>query len=1108
MKRLVLTMVVMAVLFALNGRAETVVNVETAGTLATLCAESDAELRVTGVLNGTDLKHLRRLVTEGGVTTIDMGGARIVSGGVNYYKTYKAENDVVGECLFTECTGLTAVVLPGGTTEIGANAFSRSGLKSIVIPDGVTRLGGDAFAYCEALQTVVIGSRVTRLDQGVFYSSAVKTAYVKPLSPPSTPAYLFSSSPKIMVYTESLADYRASSWKSYGNIAGGLEAIYPIEADPMVELVNARWAEWFSDVACTALKAECQAMTDEALTTAMAAEGMPPFMVALALKLKNAAWADYEQDFRIHSYGAYSDANYWNDKMMSSGGSYMGNPTGIMTATASDTLYVFVATDVPDDATLYIAGCAGNDLLTKAKTGQKLTKGLNIVVGQAGALYYIVYTADTQKQTRTLDEWPMMTIHIEGGQVNGYYDVSRHSDADYVALLKAAQHELFTIRGQHALFNFKTTTYRKVWPKTIDKSISWFDSLTVWQKELMGYCESVASGRRAAAPHCLTGGEAIYPIYYNNPNFAIEGKESDAGYANSTSYRTSYNSVECIRNSFDVSRADMDDWCAGHECGHNNQRAINLEGGTEVSNNLFANVVRYLDGLVTSVGSPLSVVMDEYAQGVPYFVRDVDSQLRMYYQLYLYYHQAGRNTSFYPDLFKALRDDPLTLWNTGTRSSLKFVRKVCEVAGEDLTDFFTAWGFFEPFTNMSIEDYGAHTFTVRQAEINRTLTEIQQYPKNRTLLFVEDRAQYVPTTDFLTTAGGKRRDSDKVGQCGELGQFTDYLPGACQPSSYTYLQVDSLYAMEGTGGVGFLMLDEEGKMCYAANALNFCIPTSVGTDFAIWSIDADGTLHETSRVEGGVEEVWLDRVGTLPDSLSLKAIKATISGPINGTDIKYLRKAVNEGNLVAIDLAETKVLTGGESYYDNNRSVTNGIGNSAFRNLGKLVAISLPQSITKIETNAFSGSGLKEAWIPNGVTTVGGDAFAYCKRLTKVVVGSKVRSMGQGVFYSSAVKHAYVFPTTPPSITSYLFSSNPVIHVHASALEAYKKSKWNEFGTLVGDLDDHEEITAVQQPTTDVEDDMEADEAPIYDALGRRVTHLQPGTLYFQRGHKFVTPCQ
>jgi len=1081
--------------------AETVVHVEKAGTLAALLTRSDSELKVTGSLNGSDIKTLRRLTDEGGVTSIDLADARIVSGGTSYYENFKTENDVIGERMFSACAKLRSIVLPTTVTAIGSNAFSNSGLTMADIPGSVTRLGGDAFAYCNRLTTVVIGAKVTRMDQGVFYSSPVKTAYVKPMVPPATPAYLFSSNPVIRVYSEALDDYRASSWKEYGTIVGKLEDVYPAEADSGA-VVNELCSTWFDDAACTELKAAFRSMTDEELTAHMAAGGMPSYMAAIAVKLKNGQWDAYEREFRISTYRPYSDANYWNERMGSTGGSYMGNPTGIYTPTDS-TLYVFVDSDVPDDATLYIAGCAGNDLIQNAKSGRRLKKGLNIVDGQKGALYYILYTADTRSQTKTLDQWPGIRIHIEGGAVNGYFDVRRHTDGDYAALLAAARHELFTVHGGQAMFNFKTSTYRKVWPRTIRRSICWFDSLTVWQKELMGYSVSVATGQRAAAPHCLTGGEAIYPIYYNNPNFAIEGKESDAGYANSTPYRTSYNSVECISKSFDVTRADMDDWCAGHECGHNNQRAINLEGGTEVSNNLFANVVRYLDGLVTSSGSPLSVVMNDYAHHVPYFVRDVDTQLRMYYQLYLYYHQAQKNTSFYPNLFKALRDDPLTLWKYGgSSSSLKFVRKVCEVAQEDLTDFFTAWGFFEPFTNLSIEDYGAHTMTVRQTDINRTLAEIARYPKkNREILFVEDRAQYVPTTGFLTTAGNRRRDSEQVGQCGDLGQFTDYLPGACQPSAYTYLQTDSLYAMTGTGGLGFVALDAEGKMVYAANALKFCIPTSVRGDFTLYSVDADGTLTPAPCVGEGTRHVHLADAGTLADSLPASAIMAYIEGPLNGTDFRYLRQLLDTGSLMAIDLAEARVVAGGTAYYESYKTSLNTLGERAFYGYRKLIHIRLPESLTRIAPNAFADSGLAEATIPDGVISVGGDAFAYCKQLGVVTIGAKVRSMSQGVFYSSPVRHAYVKPLTPPSVASYLFSSHPVIHVHAAALAAYKASGWAEYGTLVGDLDD---VLGIRDLLPGPEEDADDAAAPVYDLLGRKVTDPQPSTLYIRRGKKFV----
>ena len=144
-------------------------------------------------------------------------------------------------------------------------------------------------------------------------------------------------------------------------------------------------------------------------------------MVNIALKIKNQDWATYEQDFRIHDYKPYSDANYWNNKMMASGGSYMGNPTGIYAENDGDEIYVFVNEDVASDATLYFAGCVENQLIYSAQTGTKLTKGLNIIEGVKNALYYIVYTASTESKTKTLDQWPNIKIHIEGGAVNGYY---------------------------------------------------------------------------------------------------------------------------------------------------------------------------------------------------------------------------------------------------------------------------------------------------------------------------------------------------------------------------------------------------------------------------------------------------------------------------------------------------------------------------------------------------------------------------------------------------------------------------------------------------------------------------------------------------------------
>ena len=1074
--------------------ADTEVNVEKAGTLSTLLTTSDATLKVRGSINGTDLKLIREWVGKGTVTALDLSGVNIVSGGVAYYNSFKTEDNVIGESLFQDCVKLKNILLPANIKIIKACAFSGTGITKVDIPNTVTSLGVDAFAYCSSLATVVIGSKVKRFDQGVFWSSAVKTVYVKPITPPAISAYLFGSSPRIYVYTSSLSEYKSSGWKDFGTIVDGLEKTYPMEEDPNT-VAKTKCGDYFEDVACTQLKPEYQAMSDEELTAALTEVKMPEIMIATALKVKNDSWAKYEQDFRIHSYKAYSDASYWNNKMMSTGGSYMGNPTGIYAKNDGDEIFVFVDSDVPSDATLYFAGCVENELIYGAQTGTKLVKGFNIIEGTKDALYYIVYTADTKSMKKTLDQWPEIKIHIEGGVVNGYYDVSRHSDADYQALLKAATHKRFTIRGGHSLFNLKTASYKTVFPKTIDKSICWFDSVAVWEKELMGMCESVASGKKAGYPWYLTGGEAIYPIYYNNPNFAIEGEPEDAGYANSTPYRTSYNGIDCIKNCLNALNPKMDDWCAGHECGHNNQHAINLEGCTEASNNVFSNLVRYLDGLNTSGGATLSTVMAEYARHEPFYFRDVNSRLRFFWNFYLYYHLGQKNTSFYPELFKALRKDPLVNYNTTNNNNggLKFVRKVCEVAQEDLTDFFDIWGFFEPIKRTTIEDYGSHPIAVTQATINSTKANIAKYEKkNREIIFVEDRADYVLSTGFLQAAGKKRNDSDLVGQCGELGQFTSYWPGGCAPSEYVYYQSDSLYAIEGEGGLGFLMLDAENKIKYASNAKNLCIPSSVGNDFTIYSYDADGSLHEVTQAGNGTVYVTLTSAGSLKIKLeNNQVIKLIVSGPINATDLNYMKQLISKENLQSIDLEQARATS---------------IGANAFSGIKKLVAINLPKSLTSIGSNAFSNSGLNSITIPDRVTTVGGDAFAYCDQLLSVIVGEKVKSMDQGVFYGSAVKEAYFKPLVPPTlngVSDYLFSGkNRTIHVYSKALSKYKTAGWDRFGTLVGDLENCEIVTPIVAPMAEAKTIME--NAPIYNLQGVQVTNLQPGIIYVQNGKKFM----
>lgn len=121
-----------------------------------------------------------------------------------------------------------------------------------------------------------------------------------------------------------------------------------------------------------------------------------------------------------------------------------------------------------------------------------------------------------------------------------------------------------------------------------------------------------------------------------------------------------------------------------------------------------------------------------------------------------------------------------------------------------------------------------------------------------------------------------------------------------------------------------------------------------------------------------VTEIHVETAGTLQTELQndqVNAIKLTISGRINGRDIKYMRQLINENNLQSINLSDTRVISGGGAYYSSYSTAANDMGNYCFQGFRKLADMSLPLTITKIGSNAFSKTGLSMIEIPDKVTT-------------------------------------------------------------------------------------------------------------------------------------------
>ena len=97
----------------------------------------------------------------------------------------------------------------------------------------------------------------------------------------------------------------------------------------------------------------------------------------------------------------------------------------------------------------------------------------------------------------------------------------------------------------------------------------------------------------------------------------------------------------------------------------------------------------------------------------------------------------------------------------------------------------------------------------------------------------------------------------------------------------------------------------------------------------------------------------------------------------------------------------------------------------------------------------------KNITIPNSVTSIGNEAFRYCKSLTSVSIGNSVTSIGNYAFhYCSDLASITVNAVTPPKLGSNAFAaSNCPIYVPADSLNDYKTAiGWSTYASRIRPL--------------------------------------------------------
>ena len=611
----------------------------------------------------------------------------------------------------------------------------------------------------------------------------------------------------------------------------------------------------FSDWACTALRPNIQALSDDALAANEDFAALTDAMKAMVLKVKNNTWqtftlknsdytADYEKFFRIADYKIYSNytemSNAQNFTMAYSFGRLSG-PTGIV-ANPNDIIYIYVDEPAKEECSLAVEVVGTDGVAGNHATGSQISlkQGVNVIRPAQQSLLYIFHQLNNTK--KYLADYPDIRIHIEGGQLNGYWDATRGmTNKDWKLLQQDLLKAPFVnLKTERLIFQMDRDLLLAAEPNEMEGLMRIWDKIVENEESYMG----------------IEDFEGRYRNIWN----AFSGASS---YMHASTYGTWYteSTISTVMN-YEKMRQPGNIWGPSHEIGHNHQGSINICGTTESSNNLFSNINVFEQGIQTTRCFLPSDNFNALAEGKTWVLRDIWNTTRMFFQLYLYFHGMHHDDQFLPNLFRALRKNPIEKrsgWDSttpfedggetktganityGRLDYLHLAKTVCDVAQADLSEFFESYGMFVPADKVHVGDYANYLVTTTQADINNAKKYMQKYPKKLgNIMFMDDHILPMKAADPNNKFEGKPDASGK--RVNNLGQHDGNLPvgdvgdyelfdGRTQyeaESDYFTLS-SAVIEFKGSGFVGHKFYDLDGNLIWATNAKKTTLPTKLRT---------------------------------------------------------------------------------------------------------------------------------------------------------------------------------------------------------------------------------------------------------------------------------------
>ena len=313
-----------------------------------------------------------------------------------------------------------------------------------------------------------------------------------------------------------------------------------------------------------------------------------------------------------------------------------------------------------------------------------------------------------------------------------------------------------------------------------------------------------------------------------------------------------------------------------------------------------------------------------------------------------------------------------------------------------------------------------------------------------------------------------KADDKQVKQYETLPEFTATYNGFRNNEGEEVLSIKPQYACEANenSAPGTYKIGVSG-----AEAKNYVIEYVSGTLTILSAVTKDEMTISTTTAGSLSTEIG--------NSMWKTIRSLTISGQVNGTDIRLIRKMLKEGKLEELDLLDAKIVSGGDYYdfYGLSKTSENTIGESMFYDCQNLKKIILPSSTQRIEGYAFFGcSGLKQIELPEACVTIGDYAIAFCDSLTSVTIPAGIMRIGEYAFtYCTSLSTIYSGIDNMNDMVSsdYYFSPFDGIaddclwHVPEGTKSKYiSLSWWNRSWGIIDDINSSissiEKVTATQ----------------------------------------------